>query len=135
DECEADLRREYESGKGQSRLSWDEARPAAQAAWNRVNRNFERFIGHHVVDRDEAVIGKLSAVWTDDTGQPAYLGVKTSWFSGRHPVIPAHAAHVDSRRGRIRVPVRDHEVKDAPAFDPDADLSDADERRVDEYYS
>jgi uncharacterized protein (TIGR02271 family) len=134
-QCEVDLRRKFEERKGQSRLSWEEARPAARAAWDRVNRNFEQFIGHHVVDRDDEVIGKLSSLWTDESGQPAYLGVKTSWFSGKHHVIPAHAARVDARRERIWVPFNEQAVKDAPGFDPDMELTDADERRVEEYYA
>jgi uncharacterized protein (TIGR02271 family) len=135
EECETDLRSEFERNKGKSRLSWDEARPAVQAAWNRVDRNFENYIGHHVVDRDDEVIGKLSSLWTDESGEPAYLGVRTSWFSGKHHVIPAHAARIDNRRERIWVPFSVQAVKDAPAFDPDTQLSDADERQIEEYYS
>jgi uncharacterized protein (TIGR02271 family) len=134
DQCEVDLRKEYERNKGKSQLSWDEARPAIRAAWDRVDRNFERYIGHHVVDRDDEVIGKLSTLWTDETGEPAYLGVKTSWFSGKHHVIPAHSARVDRQRERIWVPFSEQAVKDAPAFDPDCELSDANEREIDEYY-
>jgi uncharacterized protein (TIGR02271 family) len=135
DQCEADLRRDFEQRKGKSRLSWEEARPAVRAAWDRVNRHFERYIGHHVVDRDDEVIGKLSSLWTDESGQPAYLGVKTSWFSGKHHVIPAHAARVDARRERIWVPFSEQAVKDAPSFDPESELSDAEERQVEEYYA
>lgn len=99
------------------------------------DRDFEAFVGHHVVDRNEEVIGKLSSLWTDETNQVAYLGVKTSWFSGKHHIIPAHAARIDTRRERIYVPFTEEQVKDAPTFDPDAVLSDADEQRIEEYYS
>jgi len=134
-QSEADLRKEYEANRGKSQLSWDEARPAARAAWDRVDRNFQNYIGHHVVDRDEEVIGKLASLWTDESGQPAYLGVKTSWFSNKHHVIPANTAHVDRRRERIRVPFSAQDVKDAPTFDPDEELGDANERRIGEYYA
>ncbi len=135
DECETDLRRDYDKNRGKSQFQWEHARPAARAAWDRLDRNFESYIGHHIVDRDEEVIGRLSSLWTDESGQPAYLGVKTSWFSGKNHVIPAHAASMDSRRERIRVPFSVQAVKDAPDFDPDCELSDADERRIEEYYS
>lgn len=134
DQCETDLRREFESNKGRSRLRWEEARPAVRAAWDRVDRNFDRYIGHHVVDRDDEVIGKLASLWTDETGQPAYLGVKTGWL-GKHHVIPAHAARIDRRRERISVPFSVQQVKDAPTFDPEVELADADERQVEEYYA
>jgi uncharacterized protein (TIGR02271 family) len=135
EQCEEELRRDFEKNKGSSKLSWTQARPAARAAWDRVDRNFESYIGHHVVDSNEEVIGKLSSLWTDDTGEPAYLGVKTSWFSGKHHVIPAHSAQLDSRRERIRVSFTEDVVKDAPAFDPEEEFGDADERRIEEYYA
>lgn len=135
DQCEVDLQRRYEQNKGKSRLTWQQARPAARAAWDRIENNFERYIGYHVVDRDEEVIGRLKTLWTDESGQPAYLGIRTSWFSGKHHVVPAHSAHLDRRRERIRVPFSADQVKDAPAFDPDSELSDAEERQIEEYYA
>ena len=65
-----------------------------------------------MVDQNNEVIGKLSSLWTDESG-PAYLGVKTSWFSGKNHVIPAHAARVDARRERIWVPFSEQVVKDS----------------------
>ena len=38
DRAEPDLRSEYESGRGNSRLEWNDARQAARAAWHRVER-------------------------------------------------------------------------------------------------
>jgi len=73
-------------------------------------------------------------IWSDDSGEPTYLGVKTGWFSDKLHVLPAHAARVDSRRERVWVPFSVQAVKDAPAFCKDFDLSDADETRVEEYY-
>jgi hypothetical protein len=37
-EAEGDIRREYEQSNVRSRLGWDKARLASQAAWNRVER-------------------------------------------------------------------------------------------------
>jgi uncharacterized protein (TIGR02271 family) len=135
DQCEVDLRREYEKNRGKSKFSWDEARPAVRAAWDRVDQNWEQYIGHHVIDRDEEVIGKLNALWTDDSGQPAFLAVKTGWLFGKNHVVPADAAEIDTRRERIRVPFSVQAVKDAPTFDPDNELSDADEKQVRDYFA
>jgi hypothetical protein len=38
DDAELDLRSEYEQGRGNSRLEWNEARDATRAAWHRVER-------------------------------------------------------------------------------------------------
>lgn len=38
DEVEDDLRLDYEKRKGNSRLGWDDAKPATRAAWDRVDR-------------------------------------------------------------------------------------------------
>jgi uncharacterized protein (TIGR02271 family) len=135
DECETDLQRDYEKNRGNSKFTWDEARPAVRAAWDRLELNWERFIGYHVVDHHEEVIGKLSALWTDDRGEPAFLGVKTGWLLGKHHVIPAEMAELDANRERIRVPFSEQTVKDAPTFDPDVELSDAEEQSIRDYFS
>lgn len=38
DDVETDLATRYEKSRGSSRLSWQQARPATQAAWNRLDR-------------------------------------------------------------------------------------------------
>lgn len=38
EEVEADLARDYERGRGKSRLGWDKAKTATRAAWDRVER-------------------------------------------------------------------------------------------------
>ncbi len=38
DEVETDLEREYNANRGESTLPWDRARPAARAAWDRIER-------------------------------------------------------------------------------------------------
>jgi uncharacterized protein (TIGR02271 family) len=135
DQCEVDLRRDYEKNRGKSKFTWDEARPAVRAAWDRLHLNWQQYIGHHVIDRDEEVIGRLSSLWTDESGQPAFLGVRTGWLMGKTHVVPADAAEVDAQRERIRVPFSVQAVKDAPTFDPDCELSDADEQNIRTYFS
>lgn len=38
DEVERDLSTDYERSRGNSRLGWEEARPASRAAWDRIER-------------------------------------------------------------------------------------------------
>jgi uncharacterized protein (TIGR02284 family) len=42
DQVESDLARDWAERKGASPLSWDQARPATRAAWDRVDRNVVR---------------------------------------------------------------------------------------------
>jgi len=95
--------------------------------------HWEQYIGFHVVDTNEEVIGKLSALWTDDAGQPAYLGVRTGWF-GKNHVFPANAADVDAARERIRVPFSIDSVREAPTFASDEELTESDQGSIREYF-
>jgi hypothetical protein len=38
EDVESDLARDYEAGKGKSRLGWEKAKHATRAAWHRVER-------------------------------------------------------------------------------------------------
>ena len=38
DDLDSDLRSQYESTKGKSRLAWNDAKDAARAAWDRIER-------------------------------------------------------------------------------------------------
>lgn len=40
DECENELREEYERNRGTSPLTWDDSRDAVKAAWHRLDRVF-----------------------------------------------------------------------------------------------
>lgn len=134
-ESEADLQKEYERNRAKSTLGWDQARFAAQAAWQRCSGNFERLIGYRVEDINGEKIGSVHNVWTDETGQPAFLGVKTGWLGlGKSHVIPVYTAHVNDRQKIVRVSFDSEKVKNAPSFDADADLSSEDQDRVYSYY-
>jgi uncharacterized protein (TIGR02271 family) len=100
----------------------------------RTNTDFSNYIGHEVVDNKGNKVGSLECLWTDHTGQPAFLGIKTGWFIGRTHVVPAHSATVSERGRSIRVPYDAERVKNAPAYDGDVKLDDRTEREVCSYY-
>jgi uncharacterized protein (TIGR02271 family) len=87
-----------------------------------------------VVDSSDHKIGTLECLWSDERGEPSFLGVKTGWLFGKTHVVPAHSAHVSERSRKIRLAYDENKVKDAPAFDPDVTLSDANERDIYRYY-
>jgi len=93
-----------------------------------------RYIGYSVVDKEDSKIGTLECLWSDHTGQPAFLGVKTGWFMGKTHVVPASAAEVNERSGVIRLPYTKDMIKDAPAYDADMMLDEATEREIYGYY-
>jgi len=133
-EAEPELRRDYERNYGASALSWDKAQPAVRAAWQRFDRNLERFIGYDVVDQDDNNIGTLECLWTDHTGEPAFIGVRTGWFMGKTHVVPAHSVEVSQSGSRLRLPYMSDEVKNAPAYDADSEMNEVKEDEVYRYY-
>lgn len=135
DELESEFQTEYDLNKGQSGLDWTEVRSAARAAWDRLDqRRLERYVGFDVVDRTDNKIGTLECLWSDYTGDPAFMGVKTGWLFGKTHVVPAQAAHVSLRNRRIRLPYDEQKVKDAPSYDADAELTPQVEDEVSRYY-
>lgn len=134
EDLEPEMRKDYEARYGQSRLKWDQARHASRAAWSRFDRNLQDYIGYSVVDRNDNKVGTLECLWSDESGQPSFLGVRTGWIFGKTHVVPAHSAHVSERSNKIRLPYEEQKVKDAPAYDPDVTLSNENEREIYRYY-
>ena len=108
--------------------------PATGAGIVHAETPWENYLGYHVVDTNNEVIGKLNALWTDQSGQPAYLGVRTFWFGKTH-VFPAESAEMDTTRERIRVPYTVDSVREAPLFAADDELGIEDERIIREYFA
>lgn len=136
EDLEPEFRSEYERNWGnKSRVKWDQARNAARAAWERViNRRLEDYVGYDVVDRQNQKIGTLECIWSDATGNPEFIGVKTGWFLGKTHVVPAHNVQVSQSRSRLRLPYDEKLVKDAPSYASDLDMSDETEREVNRHY-
>jgi uncharacterized protein (TIGR02271 family) len=133
-DVEPELRREYERNYAKSRLGWEKAQHATRAAWSRFDRDLSQYIGYDVVDRNDSKIGTLECLWSDHTGEPAFVGVRTGWLFGKNHVVPAHSVHVSQRKQCIRLPYDKERVKDAPAFDADTEIDEARENEVHRYY-
>jgi uncharacterized protein (TIGR02271 family) len=96
--------------------------------------NLERVADYSVYDRTGEHIGKVNAIWTDHRGQPAFLGVKTSWLLGKTHIVPAYGARVNHQDEAIQLAYLEEDVKNAPNYNPDADLDYNKEREVFDYY-
>jgi hypothetical protein len=55
EECEAELQADYARNKGASDLSWEQARPASQAAWRRLSDNQNQNQNQAIIDEDTDV--------------------------------------------------------------------------------
>lgn len=134
DELEPEFENEYRTNYSRSGLGWENARQAARAAWNRVSGNHQRLIGYDVQESNGNSIGKVHNLWTDENGQPLFLGVKTGWLFGKNHVVPVGSAEVNDSRGVIRLPYTEQQIKDAPSFDEDADIIESDQQRIFSHY-
>ncbi len=114
------------------------ARAAGRARQVLMNRTQApaQLLGYDVLDASGAKIGQVANVWVDDaTQQLEFLGVQTSWLEvGKDHLIPAATAPVDIGQHTIQVPYPADQVKDAPSYAADAQLSAADEDSVYTYY-
>lgn len=91
--------------------------------------------GYEVMDSAGNKIGKVDGVWVDDaTSELEFVGVKTGWLMGKTHIIPAAQAQVDDGSQTITMPYSDGQIKDAPTFGTDAELSPDDENQIYSYY-
>jgi hypothetical protein len=135
EDSESDLRRDYETNAGTTGLGWTDAREAARAAWHKVHGRWDRLVNYDVQDAANNKIGTVNSVWVNDTtGQPTFLGIKTAWMFGKNHVVPVQSATVTDEGRLVRLPFSEEKIKDAPAFDADSELTDADERSIYSYY-
>jgi len=89
--------------------------------------------GKTVVDRDGEKVGTLGDLYLDrETDQPAYAGINTGLFKRRESIIPLEGAReVD---GDLQVPYALDAIKDAPNVDPEVELSEDEEERLQQHY-
>lgn len=89
--------------------------------------------GADVVDSTGNKIGTVDNVWVDDaTNELEFVGVKTGWLFGKTHIIPCADAQISS--GQISVPYAEDQIKDAPSYGADDELSPEDEQQVYSYY-
>ena len=86
-----------------------------------------------VYDSDGDKVGKVDVVFEDiSTGQPEWVAVKTGMFGSKSSFVPLAAARLEG--DDLRVPYDKSQIKDAPNFDTDQQLSEQDEDQLYRYY-
>ncbi|MDA0565754.1 PRC-barrel domain-containing protein [Streptomonospora sp. S1-112] len=93
----------------------------------------QRLIGHRLVDRDGAAVGKIGQVYYDDqTDEAKWITVRTGLFGSRENLVPLLGAELVY--DALQVPWSKSEIKSAPSFDIDQHISVEQEDRVYEHY-
>jgi sporulation protein YlmC with PRC-barrel domain len=95
--------------------------------------NIADWRGQDVVDQKGEKLGKLEEVYFDgETDEPAFAAVKSGLVSKSITLVPLSKASVG--REYVRVDQAKADVKKAPSFDTDAELSLNEEARVYRHY-
>lgn len=88
-----------------------------------------------VMDSAGNKIGKVDGIWVDDaTNELEFVGAKTGWLMSKTHVIPAAQAQIDNSSQTLTVPFAESQIKDAPSFGTDDELSPDDEDEIYSYY-
>ena len=104
-----------------------------EKGWS-AETQLERMLAYNVDDSQNERIGHVSGLWVDSQNEIEFVGVRTTWLVGRTHVFPAQGMHVNHAREIIRAPYTNEVVKNAPAFDPGTELTEAEQRQIYDYY-
>jgi uncharacterized protein (TIGR02271 family) len=89
--------------------------------------------GRNAVANDGDKIGTIDEIYMDsETGKPEWLAVKTGLLGMKLSFIPI--AEASASDAEVRVPYAKAEVKDAPAVEPDGELSQDEEAELYRHY-
>jgi uncharacterized protein (TIGR02271 family) len=90
----------------------------------------DEFAGYTVYDEHYEKIGKVDDLFVDENDRPEYLGVKMGLLGLKSTLIPWELCRVNERRQLIEVGAAKDQIKDAPTFDDDEEVSPELEERV-----
>ena len=100
----------------------------------RTIQEIETWYGQPLYDSGGSKIGEISdSLIEGETGQPAWLTVKTGGFGKKESLVPVHGASPSG--DGVRVPYDEAQIKDAPTVKPDQELSDDDVRQLYAHYA
>ncbi|MDQ2850146.1 MAG: PRC and DUF2382 domain-containing protein [Actinomycetota bacterium] len=89
--------------------------------------------GGNAIDSEGKKVGSVGQVYLDDqSGNAAWVTVKTGLFGNSETFIPLRDAEVDGND--VKVPYTKDKIKDAPRVDADQHLDHDEERKLYEYY-
>jgi len=93
----------------------------------------EQLFDYEVTDSTGNKVGTVDGVWVDDaTSELEFIGVKTGWLLGKTHVIPVADAEIGD--GSVQVPYSEDQIKGAPSFGTDSELTPEQEDQIYDYY-
>jgi hypothetical protein len=87
---------------------------------------FDQLGGMEVRDTSGESIGRVSDAYTDSSGRYArYLAVSTGWFGTKRHVVPVDDVRLegDGTDAYLVLPYGTDQLRDAPAYEPEGDLT------------
>lgn len=100
----------------------------------RTIQEIEAWYGQPLYDSGGSKIGEISdSLVEGETGQPAWLTIKTSGFGKKESLVPVRGASPSG--DGVRVPYDEAQIKDAPSVKPDQELSDDEVRQLYAHYA
>ena len=99
-----------------------------------ADSQLERMLAYNVDDSQGNRIGHVSGLWVDSQNQVEFVGVKTTWLVGRTHIFPEQGMQVNHGREIIRAPYTEDVIKNAPTFDPGAELTPVEQQQIFNYY-
>lgn len=104
-----------------------------EKGWN-AESQLEQMLAYNVEDTQGNRIGHVSGLWVDGNNEVEFVGVRTTWLVGRTHIFPAQGMQVNHARELIKAPYTEDVVRNAPSFDPGAELTAAEQQEIFNYY-
>jgi sporulation protein YlmC with PRC-barrel domain len=99
------------------------------------DREARGLIGLTVVDQQGEKVGSLSGIWIDpSTHRVEYMGLKSSWLFRSTHLVPSRNVEVETGDGVVRVQFPAEFLKEAPRYNPKAELSEIEKQGINAYY-
>ena len=97
-------------------------------------QSYDDMFGYDVLDADGNKIGDVDGLWIDsDTDRPEYVGIYVSWLlRGKTHIIPLANAQMED--DKIQLPYSEDQIKNAPVFGTDVELTPQQEDEIYQYY-
>jgi hypothetical protein len=107
--------------------------PLSVTATSIMIEDVKEWRGQDVLDSQGEKLGKLDEIFYDtETDTPAFAAVKSGTFSKQLTLVALAGATAGQKH--LRVSVGKGQFKDAPSFDPDAELTIEDETSAYRYF-
>jgi sporulation protein YlmC with PRC-barrel domain len=100
------------------------------ASEDRLRELEEKYEDYKVYDNQGERIGKVDDLFVDETDREEYIGVKMGFFGLKSTLIPMDIVRVNEGERTIEVAESKANVKDAPTFDDDEDITPEYEDRI-----